>query len=141
MQRSGQHAARVLVVEDDADLARTIADALGDEGYAVQIAQHGDHALAICEQWPPDAIVLDHNLPVMSGEEFLQEIRWQPALSRVPVLLVSGLGEVAGIARRLHLQHFLRKPFGRDALLAAVSRMLANVTLPRRVSHVPGMRE
>jgi CheY-like chemotaxis protein len=123
---------QVLVVEDDPDVARMIAEALRLEQYEVRIATDGDQALAVCEAWAPDAIVLDHNLPVMTGEQFLQEIRWRPTLSRVPVLLISALNEIAGIARRLHLQYFLPKPFGEDALLDALARMTRPLTLTQR---------
>jgi DNA-binding response OmpR family regulator len=128
--------AHVLVIEDDPDVSRSIADALETSGYSVRVASDGDEALAACEQWAPDVIVLDHNLPVMSGEQFLKEIRWQPALSRVPILLISALGELGAIAHRLHVQHYLTKPFTPRALLEAIARtMRGAVNLPQRSAH------
>jgi DNA-binding response OmpR family regulator len=127
---------RVLVVEDDRDIAHCIATALDCDGFEVQLAENGDDALGVCSRWLPDAIVLDHNLPIMSGEAFLQEIRWQPGLSRVPVLLISALDDLDAIARRLRVAHWLAKPFDVDGLISALARMLgANV--PVRVSAIP----
>jgi CheY-like chemotaxis protein len=124
---------RMLVVEDDPELAQSIGSVLSAEGYLVRIAHHGDEALTICEQWLPDGIVLDHNLPVMTGEQFLQEIRWRPELSRVPILLISALTDVRMIARRLCVRHFLCKPFPPGDLLDLVARMIAARTTLRKL--------
>ena len=81
---------RVMVVDDDTDASELVSAALVSEGYLVQNANNGREALAqIHEGPPPMAVLLDLNMPVMNGREFLAAIRDDEALARIPVVVIS----------------------------------------------------
>ena len=82
---------RVLVIDDDADVRAALADGLGAQGYAVDLATDGADALARLAQGPsPDAIVLDLGMPRMNGWQFRDLQKRLPALARIPVVVLTG---------------------------------------------------
>src|ERR1043166_2060542 len=81
---------QILVVDDDRDLAKLLAFGLRLHGYAVQVAANGREALSILEERSVDTIVLDWNMPVMSGEQFLkQHQRGTASGSPTPVVVMT----------------------------------------------------
>ena len=125
---------RILVVDDDPDLAEVLAEALADEGYAVRRCATGDDALAAALAAPPDLVLLDVRLPAPGAVE-LDGLRVADALARdartggVPVVLITGVGrcEQGPWAERLagRAERVLFKPFGLADLLATVAALLA----------------
>jgi CheY-like chemotaxis protein len=82
---------RVLIVEDDAQIAAVLGETLRDEGYEVRRASNGQEGLAILGQWTPDTIILDLMMPVMDGKTFRAEQRRLPEpLAGLPVIVLSG---------------------------------------------------
>src|SRR5438034_5737984 len=77
---------RILVVEDEADLLRSIAQALREEGYAVDTAANGEDGLFNAENSDYDAIVLDVMMPKMDGWEMLSRLR---KTKKIPVLMLT----------------------------------------------------
>ena len=77
---------RVLVVEDEPDLARQLKTALTDAGYAVDVAPHGEEGHLLGDTEPYDAIVLDLGLPVMDGISVLD--KWRTDGRDMPVLIL-----------------------------------------------------
>jgi CheY-like chemotaxis protein len=118
---------RVLVVNDDVPLAQSIAQLLRDEGYRTRVAADGEVALQKCVEWPPDLIILDLRMPRVDGWGFLRKRALEPALRRIPVLVLSVESpEGLELARELDATNCL--PLGTtgpDELLAAVARLLA----------------
>lgn len=110
----------MLVVEDDPDLAEVTADLIGAEGFAVTMAHHGSHALALLEQGlRPDVIVCDMMMPVMDGFGFLSAYaRWPEP--RAPVLAVSAFESYLPDAITAGAAAALQKPYGAEALVSAV---------------------
>src|SRR4051812_25786375 len=104
--------ARILVVEDNADLATGIEYNLKLEGYDVRIAGDGPSAIVAAKEWAPDLVLLDLMLPGVDGYRVLQEIR--SGGNRVPVLILSARGEEADKVRgfRLDADQYVTKPFG-----------------------------
>ena len=84
--------ARVLVVEDEAALARGLGDHFRDEGYDVRLVARGDQAVPAVREFRPQLVVLDILLPGRSGLDVLRELR--AAGDRVPVLMLTAKGEV-----------------------------------------------
>jgi two-component system OmpR family response regulator len=78
---------RVLVVEDDADLARQLHDCLSDAGYAVDLAPDGEEGHYLGANEPYDAVVLDLGLPIMDGISVLES--WRRAGRTMPVLILT----------------------------------------------------
>ena len=115
---------RILVVEDNTDLAAGIEYNLTLEGYDVRIADDGRKAIGTAQEWQPDLILLDLMLPGVDGYHVLQQIRGNG--SRVPVIILSAKGEEADKVRgfRLDADQYVTKPFGILELLERVAALL-----------------
>jgi DNA-binding response OmpR family regulator len=111
----------VLVVEDEEDIRDTVAEALLDEGYDVVRACDGAEALEKLRACRPGLVLLDLMMPRMDGWAFRAAQREDPAVSRIPVIVLSAEGKVTG----LDAAGFLRKPFELDELLTAVRHQVA----------------
>jgi DNA-binding response OmpR family regulator len=115
---------RILVVEDEPDLARGLADNLELDGYAVEIANTGEDGLAAAGRARPDLVVLDLMLPYMSGFEVLEELRRK--YPQLPVLILSARAEEIDKVRgfRGGADDYVTKPFGVMELMLRVKALL-----------------
>jgi DNA-binding response OmpR family regulator len=118
---------RVLLVEDDADIAEIVALHLRDEGYSVEHATNGTTGLRLLEQQPWDALVLDLMLPGTDGLEVCRRAR---AMERyLPIIITSARG--SEVQRVLGLEigadDYLAKPFSVLELVARVRALLRRV--------------
>jgi two-component system OmpR family response regulator len=113
---------RVLVVEDDDELRGLILTALVDAGYAAVEAADGASALAVCAQHDPDVILLDLALPGLAGQAFADAYR--RGLGRAKIIVTSGTPRGGEESARIRAAAFLSKPFGLDAVLSQVKRVL-----------------
>jgi CheY-like chemotaxis protein len=114
----------VLIVEDDRSIADAMRMLLEEEGYQVRVAPDGDAALAECEKSTPSVILLDYNVPVMDGGALVEELRWRPHLSRVPIVMTSAMRGLEAVARRLQINYVLPKPFDVEHATEIVRRAL-----------------
>jgi DNA-binding response OmpR family regulator len=114
---------RALVVEDERAIRESVAEFLEDSGYQVAQVEDGRDALASMRALVPDVVILDLQLPTMSGAEFVQEMRADPRLAAVPVVLLSAAPGLAQAAEALGARGALAKPFHLDVLLAVVDRV------------------
>ncbi len=115
----------VLIVEDDADLREMMAQLLQLEGYAAETVANGRDALRYLEAGDrPDVILLDLMMPVMDGWEFRRHQVQNPAIARVPVVVLSALDQVR--AFELGGTAFLKKPLDFDRLLELVRRFCSS---------------
>jgi DNA-binding response OmpR family regulator len=116
--------ARILVVEDNADLAQGIAYNLKLEGYEVQVAADGREGLAEVARSEPDLVLLDLMLPGVDGFEVLRGIRERSR--RIPVIILSARAEQADKVRgfRLDADQYVTKPFGVLELLERIAALL-----------------
>ncbi len=114
---------RVLVVDDDPTLRRTLRINLRARGYEVEEVGTGGDALATLEDAPPDLVVLDLGLPDVDGVEVLRRIR---AVSRVPVVVLSARHQSDDKVEALDegADDYVTKPFGMDELMARVRSAL-----------------
>lgn len=84
----------VMLVEDESFLSKVLAERLEDEGFGrIDLAGNGEEALQKMRSNPPDIILLDMILPKKNGFEVLQEMKQEPALQHIPVLVLSNLGQ------------------------------------------------
>jgi CheY-like chemotaxis protein len=113
----------ILVVDDDPDIRTFVHMILEEEGYAVQGAGDGREALARVQQQRPSLILLDLNMPVMSGWELHEELRTHQV--GVPVVYMSAAQRACGEAEQHGAQGYLAKPFGLGELLNTVERFVA----------------
>jgi two-component system, OmpR family, alkaline phosphatase synthesis response regulator PhoP len=115
---------RILVVEDNADLAYGLRNNLEIEGYDVEVAADGEEGLEIARRRRPDLVILDLMLPRMDGFRVLRALR-ADGMS-MPVLILTARGEEADKVRGLKLgaDDYVTKPFGVLELLARVEALL-----------------
>ena len=115
---------RVLIVEDNADLAFGLRASLEAEGHTVMVAEDGHAGLARVRDWQPQLVILDLMLPHVDGYTVLQTVRAEG--NNVPVLILTARGAETDIVRGFHLgaDDHVTKPFGLSVLLARVRALL-----------------
>ncbi len=115
---------RVLIVEDEPDLARQLQDGLAGAGYAVDYAPDGEEAHFLGDTEPYDAVILDLGLPVLDGVSVLE--KWRKAGREMPVLILtardSWSDKVAGLDAGA--DDYLAKPFKMEELLARLRALI-----------------
>jgi DNA-binding response OmpR family regulator len=114
---------KVLIADDDADLRELIAFTLTQAGYFVVKAADGPGAVRRCAEEAPDLVVLDINMPGLSGFQVCEAIRRD---SQVPVMMLTVRGEEEDLVRALGLgaDDYLTKPFSPRTLLARIKALL-----------------
>jgi two-component system, OmpR family, phosphate regulon response regulator PhoB len=124
--------ARILVVEDERDIAALVAYHLTMEGYRVRTAEGGQEALEAAAAERPDLMVLDLMLPGYSGYDVLADLRRQPALRDVPVIILTARREEADRVKGLELgaDDYLTKPFSPRELVLRVGAVLRRAQSP-----------
>ncbi len=118
---------RILVVEDEPDLLRSLAQALREEGYAVDPAADGEDGLYKAESWDYDAVVLDVMLPKLDGWQVLQRLRRK---KKTPVLMLTARDQSADRVKGLDsgADDYLVKPFDLPELLARLRALIRRTT-------------
>lgn len=122
-----QEKTKLLVVDDDVTLLKSINNILSNAGYLVSIAKSGKQAVAAIEKGNiPDLILLDIAMPEMNGYDTFQAIK---AISDIPIIFVTSLNEMkdelAGL--KLGAIDYITKPFVTDILLARINNHLSNL--------------
>jgi two-component system KDP operon response regulator KdpE len=117
---------RILLVDDEAAIQRSVGPLLRARGYAVDVAGTGAEALRIVREQPPDLIVLDLGLPDLEGTEVCRRVR---AHSKVPIVVLSARGAESDKVNALDLgaDDYVTKPFGPEELLARIRVALRRV--------------
>jgi two-component system KDP operon response regulator KdpE len=121
--------ARILVVDDDAQILRALRTNLAAHGYQVHAAETGEQALDAFSRQRPDLLLLDLGLPGIDGLEVIRRVREQ---SQTPIVVLSARGEEREKVRALDLgaDDYLTKPFGVDELLARMRVALRHAVHP-----------
>jgi CheY-like chemotaxis protein len=119
--------ARLLVVEDEAALAKVLQMRLQLEGFEVDVAGDGAEAMDLIRARRPDLVVCDLMMPVMDGIEVTRSIKGDPKLRAIPILILSALKSDKEMEelRRLGAEAFASKPYDGKALTAQIRELLA----------------
>ncbi|MGD9041197.1 MAG: response regulator [Desulfobacteraceae bacterium] len=91
---------RILIVDDEPDAISYISSVLEDNGYEYLSADNGEEGLELARKEKPDMILLDLIMPEKSGMLMFQELKKDPELGRIPVIVVSGASEALGVDLR-----------------------------------------
>ena len=120
-----QAAFRILVVDDDQDMAAFLARLLKYEALSVETVFDGSSALASVAARPPDLILLDVMLPDMNGFEICERLKADPATALTPIVLVTALEDQESRVRGIQAgaDDFLSKPVKREELIARVNTL------------------
>jgi len=117
---------RILVVDDEAHIVQVVALKLRNAGFEVETAGDGDEALAFLASRGVDLVVTDLQMPAMSGIELARAMARDPALGRIPVLMLTARGHLLreGEADSANIARVVHKPFSPRALLADIIELL-----------------
>jgi two-component system, OmpR family, phosphate regulon response regulator PhoB len=132
---AAQSAPRILIVEDEADLALLIGYNLEAEGYVVESVARGDEAELRLAESAPDLVILDWMLPGVSGIEICRRMRARDATRTLPIIMVTARREEAERVRGLAMgaDDYVVKPFSVPELMARV-RALLRRSRPERIA-------
>lgn len=110
---------RILVVDDEPQITRVLRTSLDAHGYDLRVANDGETALHIAQDWPPDLMITDLSMPVMDGLELCRRFRLK---SKSPIIVLSVKGEERTKVQALDAgaDDYVTKPFGINELLARV---------------------
>jgi CheY-like chemotaxis protein len=126
---------RVLIVDDEPDVVRYLEMLLGDQGYETLSASNGREALELARRERPDLVTLDIIMQEVSGTKVYRELRTDPELASIPVIIITAIvgfdgdpyayEKFIGHSRRVAPpDRFFPKPIDAEAFLAAVRELL-----------------
>ena len=111
----------LLIVEDSFDVAEALQEIFVAEGFDVRIASDGREGLALIREQLPDLVVTDFMMPFMDGLALVQEIRSDPALAQLPVIVMSAARPTLSLDP---CTTFIGKPFDFDKIIKLVNHIL-----------------
>jgi two-component system response regulator HydG len=126
--------ARILVVDDQKNMRKTLSIMLRGAGYDVEVASDGTNAMAMIDEESFDVIVTDLKLGPVDGLEVLRHSREKAPLAEVIVMTAYGTVESAVLAMKLGAHDYIQKPFGEDELLLRVRRAIERRQLSGEIS-------
>ena len=118
---------RILIVEDDVKFAAILRDLVHEQGFQCVIVHDGASALAAANRYEPQGILLDIQLPTISGINILQELKRNPRTRHIPVHIAS-VADMSEEALRLGAVGYALKPVDRDELVEALKRLESKFT-------------
>lgn len=123
---------RILIIEDDRDIVELVRYNLTNEGLEIAAVSDGSAGLAAVRKNAPDLVILDLMLPKLPGLEICKEIRRDPALNRLPILMLTARGEEADrvIGLEMGADDYVTKPFSPRELAARVKALLRRTEPP-----------
>lgn len=116
---------RILLIEDDREIATTLRSVLESAGYTVTHAPNGREGQRIIQDWQPELVITDMMMPQLGGFPVLEFLRTLPNPPRVIMITANEGGRHKAYAEMLGVDDYLRKPFAMDVMLEAVERSLA----------------
>ena len=120
--------AKILVVDDEPDMVSTIKCRLEWSKCEVVTASNGKEGLEKAASEKPDLILLDTNMPIMDGHQMLENLRQNPKLADIPVIMCTALCEAEDInkASAYGVADYVTKPFDFAALMEKITNILEN---------------
>ena len=120
---------RILVVDDESQIARVLRTGLKTHGYDVRVAPDGVSALETFNDWRPDLVVTDLAMPNLDGLELCRRLR---EITQIPIIVLSVRGEEKTKVEALDAgaDDYVTKPFGMDELLARIRAQLRRAVMP-----------
>ena len=117
---------RILIVDDEPNIVLSVEFLMKREGYDVITAGDGQAALEILSETKPDLMILDVMMPRKNGFEVCDEVRADPDLSGLPILMLSAKGREAEVKKGLSLgaDAYITKPFSTHELVAKVNELI-----------------
>ena len=120
----GKH---VVLVEDEVNIAEAIRFVLSNDGWRVEMLANGTNAVDVIRKAAPDLVLLDVMLPGRSGFDILHDLRADPAMAHLPVMMLTARGQSRDreMAEKAGVSRFMTKPFSNAEMLKAVRDLTA----------------
>lgn len=119
----------ILVIDDEKPICELIKALLEGEGCRVFTAHNGEEGLQMLEKTIPDLIILDMNMPKMSGLEFYSKIaKPENGAPTIPVIILTGRGNMKSMFENLGVSGFIAKPFHASELIDTVKKVVSGGT-------------
>jgi len=115
---------KILVIDDEPEIAKVISDRLVASGYEVATAKDGKEGLSQIVIFDPDLIILDTLMPVMNGLQFMQKYEESEKMRKIPVIAISAREGVRDFFTDLLVRDFMVKPLDMPVLLATIGKLL-----------------
>ena len=115
---------KLLIVDDQHINLQVMETYLADEGFIIVKTRKGEEVVELARKERPDAIIMDLLMPGMRGDEVTRLLKSDPALSRIPVILVTA--DILAEADDLDTDFFLRRPVKADELLSIVKKAMGS---------------
>jgi CheY-like chemotaxis protein len=118
---------RILLVDDSPTLVQAAYDELDEKGYLVEVAYHGKAAVKYLEEnpeAPPDLVIMDIEMPKMTGDEAARLIRQNQAWNNIPIIALTAVAPDTLGQNLAYFDNYLVKPFGFNEMLELVERMI-----------------
>ncbi|AKV02195.1 Two-component response regulator [Labilithrix luteola] len=123
--------ADLLIVDDDVDTADLLSELLHFDGYDTRVANDGSEALSLLDARKPDLVVLDVEMPKVSGPEMAHQMFMRNhGLESVPIILCSGMLDLGVVAASVGTRYYLSKPYALDSLVSLIGRALRERAAP-----------
>lgn len=123
-----KHMKKILIIEDDPFLGEMYAAKFTEDGFETEVAMDGKAGLVKIKESKPDLVLLDIVLPKMDGFEILKKIKGNSELKKIPVVLLTNLGQKAEVEKGLSLgadEYIIKAHFTPTAVVAKVKEMLS----------------
>jgi DNA-binding response OmpR family regulator len=116
---------RVLIAEDEPHIVESLSFVLQRHGYEVASVFDGEAAMARLRSDPPDMMILDVMLPRLNGFEVLKQVKSDPALRAIPVIILTAKGQTHDrrMAEEIGVDGFMTKPFSNREIVDEVRRL------------------
>lgn len=120
-------AKKIVVVDDDEHILRSLAQYLELEEFSVRTASGGAEALALVEADKPDLVVLDVMMPEMDGFEVLENLRRKPETEKLPVIMLTARDQHGDVLKgyQMGVSSYMVKPFNLDELVEVINQVFA----------------
>lgn len=120
---------KILIIEDQQEIAELIAMTLKNEGYTTKICNDGLNAIPQAKEFKPHLILLDLMLPRISGEEICRQLKNSKSLAKTPVVIISAKNQEEDIVQgyEYDIQDYITKPFSTRVLKAKINNLFKSI--------------
>lgn len=116
---------KIIIAEDEPDVAQIIAERLRDRGYQVSVVDNGEDVLRLARTEAPDLLISDIVMPRLNGEDLIRQMKADGQLRHIPCIVITAKIGIDDPQKALGIQGFLEKPFTMRELLAAIEKVFA----------------
>jgi len=121
---------KILFADDEPEIIKVVSYLIKDLGYDVVVASNGKEAWDLVQKEKPDLVILDYNMPLMSGDQVCEKIKNDDALKQIPVLFMTASihSEMDEFIKSTQADDYLVKPFETAELFEKIQKLTASVS-------------